>query len=166
MRKLTRSLLAISFFIFALCGCESSPSFNIQTDFCVNAQVEQNDLTYNCVVERHSTTDLSVKIESDDNSNGLKYHYVNDTLYIEYEGLKCIANTDYLKNDCAISLLYNVMCELENLSSYPSESEENVCVYTVKTDKVNANISVDKNSGLIEKIEFNNVDCEISFNDT
>ena len=163
MRKLMRSLLAISFFIFALCGCESSPSFNIQTDFCVNAQVEQNDLTYNCVVERHSATDLSVKIESDDNTNGLKYHYVNDTLYIEYEGLKCIANTDYLKNDCAISLLYNVMCELENLSSYPSEIEDKVCVYTMKTEKVNALLSVDKNSGGILSVQFPDSACTVDF---
>ena len=163
MRKLTRSLLAISFFIFALCGCESSPSLNIQTDFCVNAQVMQNDLTYNCVVERHSATDLSVKIESDDNTNGLKYHYVNDTLYIEYEGLKCIANTDYLKSDCAVSLLYNVMCELENLSSYPSEIEDKVCAYTIKTEKVNALLSVDKNSGGILSVQFPDSACTVDF---
>ncbi len=163
MRKLTRSLLAISFFIFALCGCESDTSVDIQNSFCADAQVVQNDLAFNCVVERQSATDLSVKIKSDDNTDGLKYRYVNDTLYIEYEGMRCIAGADYLKSDCAVSLLYSVMCELENLSSYPCELKENVCVYTLKTERVNALLSIDRKSGRLLFIKFLGSVCTVKF---
>lgn len=163
MRKLTLSLLAISFFIFTLCGCENVNSFSVMDTFCVNAQVKQNDLTFNCVVERQSNTDLSVKITEDDNTNGLTYHYVNDTLYIEFEGLKCITNTDYLKGNCAVSIIYNVMSELENLQNYKCEKVEDTYIYTLKNDNVSALVSLDENSGQIVGIKVINTDCEIKF---
>ena len=163
MRKLTRSLLAISFFIFTLCGCESVDKTTIEDTFHLNAYVQQNETSFNCDVNRQNSSDLCIKIKSDNNTNSLVYHYVNDTLYIEYEGMRCITNTDYLKSDSAVSLMYCVMSELENLSSYPSEIEDKVCVYTMKTEKVNALLSVDKNSGGILSVQFPDSACTVDF---
>ena len=123
MRKVFMSLLAISFFIILLCGCNNSTK-QIQPYF-----------TADCVV---TNAQLNFKLQL--------------CSYNKYNDLECIAHDDYLPYFSGVDVLFDaLLCCKNNTVSY-LRTQGDFDVYKAKLEYCDCEIFVDSKSGQIKKI--------------
>ncbi len=163
MRKLCLSLLAISFFMVVLCGCDKVNAVKPNVNFTSHCKVEVDDMTLTLNIISSSDEDVSVEVLSPDNLNGLKYERVNSTLYIDYHGLKCTTTDDYLTHFNPFDVLIDTLVSAKTTDiSYMCDADE--CdVYKGRGENGEYTFFVDKSSGDIKRIKPLYADYEFIF---
>ena len=151
MRKVFMSLLAISFFIILLCGCNDSTK-QIQPYFTADCVVTNAQLNFKLQLCSYNKNSVSAILKSKDTLNGLEFEKNNSTLYIRYNDLECIANDDYLPYFSGVDVLFDaLLCCKNNTVSY-LRSQGDFDVYKAKLEYCDCEIFVDSKSGQIKKI--------------
>lgn len=162
MRRFILSLLAIPFFITILCGCQVQQKTELQVHFTATAQITTPDITYTVTV-CSSDTDITVRLLSPDTVSGLTYQRTNSTLYIDYDGLKCITQSDYLSADNPIAVLIETFFAISQSPVEYIETVDEFDIYTGTTDYGDFTLYVNTDTGYIERLVPSYADCEISF---
>ncbi len=165
MRKITLSLLAISFFIFTLCSCGVTQPSAPVTEFKASATVETGEEKYNITVE--STPDGCIKITVNEPKvlENMQYTYTKDTLYIEYEKLKCNATSDYLRQEAFADVIYRALSFDKTNPLKIKESDSEHTTYIVTCDYGEVELLCDTKSGAIKEITPSYADVKIEFID-
>ncbi len=163
MKKLIVSLLAISFFMLIFCGCEKESGVTPATLFKADAVIKTDDITINATVEAISNENVRVIVNSPKELNNLSYERVNSSLYIEYNSLKCTADSDYLPSFDPFDVLIDTLVSM-NCTQIEFERTDGDCdVYTGMTDAGKYCAYFDIKSGALAKIEPSFADAEITF---
>ncbi len=153
MKKITLSLLAISFFMFIFCSCNLSEPVMPACVFSGNANVKTADSEYK--VEVNSSIDGCIKITvlKPEPTTGLTYTYAKDTLYIEYLKLRCNAPVDYLKRSAFADVIYRALSFEKDKPLRIKESDTDTTVYIVEGDLSQILLFCDTKTGVIKRIE-------------
>lgn len=152
MRKITLSLLAISFFILTLCSCSVNEPSAPVTEFSATATVKAEKESYAIAVS--STPDGCIKITVNKPKvlENMQYTYAKDTLYIEYEKLKCNATCDYLRKEAFADVIYRALSfDKANILKI-KESDSECTTYVVTCDYGEIELLCDTKSGVIKEI--------------
>lgn len=162
MRKITLSLLAISFFMLTLCSCAMSEPSAPVTELKASATVESGEEKYSIIVE--STPDGCVKITVNEPKVlfNMQYTYVKDTLYIEYEKLKCNATSDYLRQEAFADIIYRALKFDKTNPLKIKETDSEHTTYIVTCDYGEIELLCDTNSGAIKEITPSYADVKIN----
>ncbi len=152
MRKVLLSLLAISFFIFNLSGCEADTRKPPQVYFSADAVITDSDITMNAKLSSTYGENIFVSIISPDTLKGLEYQKTNSTLYIRYGELECIADEDYLASFSALDVLIDTLASLQTNQFSYYKTEQHLDVYKVKLKNVDCKVFVNPQNGFITKI--------------
>ncbi len=161
MRKITLSLLAISFFMLTVCSCSMSEPSAPVTEFKASATVESGEEEYKVVID--STPDACLKITVNEPKVllNMQYTYTKDTLYIEYEKLKCNATCDYLRQEAFADIIYRA---LKFDSANPlkiKETDIEHTTYIVTCDYGEIELLCDTKTGVIKEITPSYADVKI-----
>lgn len=165
MRKFSASLLAISFFIISLCSCSNVSTPDVVAYFTANAKIESNENVVHFTVKSSEDKSISVCFTSEKEVEGLCYHYTNSTLYIEYKGLKCITNSDYMPYFTPVDVVFDTLSSISSLGYEFKKSENEYDVYTGLSKSGGYTFYTDKKTGAILEIIPSYTDCKISFSD-
>ncbi len=163
MKKLIASLLAISFFMPIFCGCGKEGGVNPVTIFKADADIKTDDTTVKATVETISTDNVRVVVNSPKELNNLSYERVNSSLYIEYNSLKCTADSDYLPPFNPFDVLIDSLVSMNSTQLNFEKNESGCDVYSGFTDAGKYYAYFDSVSGNLEKIEPTFADVEITF---
>ena len=162
MRKFSVSLLAISFFIVTLCGCQSTaepvkPNVSFKATACVKSKDIETQVQVVCA----SPDDISITLMSPPSLNGLSYHKVNSTLYIEYSDLKCTTTDDYLTSFNPFEVIFDAV-ECAPLAKYKGNIEDDKSLlYVGETPYGSIEMYVEKENGNIKSIKPSYTNCKI-----
>lgn len=162
MRKFSWSLLAIPFFVAILCGCQSQHIAEPKIHFTATAQITTPDISYTAKV-KSSNADITVEMLSPDTVSGLTYQLANSTLYIDYDGLKCITQSDYLSADNPIAVVIDTLVALSQSSAQYKETTDEADIYIITTDYGEVTLYINADTGYIERVVSSYTDREISF---
>ncbi len=163
MSKFSASLLAISFFIVILSGCGKQSQTKPVSNFTANAQIQTKDTEYSAVVTSSTGQNILIEVTSPDTLCGVTYQYTSSTLYIEYDGLKCTTNSDYLPSYSPFEVIIDTLLSLSYTQLNLKQTDGDVVIYTGSSDNGDFTLYVDQNTGFINAIEPSYTDCEISF---
>ena len=164
MREFSASLLAISFFICFLCGCEKAEEPFVPNIGAVSkATIVTEHITMDVEVTAYSGDDVSITLLTPESLKGLNYHKVNSTLYIEYNGLKCTTAQDYLTPFNPFEVIFDVFSSLSKTPLKSTGKEGELCVYSGTASSGTYTLYADKKSGKILKIVPSFAECEITF---
>ncbi len=164
MRKFSASLLAISFFVMNLCGCENQKELTLPlTQFVSQAKITTDDIEMVVEITANSVDDVRINVVSPDSIQGLSYHRVNSTLYIEYDELRCITTDDYLDGDNPFQVVFDVLDSISLIQLQKVSHDDGTIVYKGRNDNGVFNISIDDESGKILAVDPQYTHCEISF---
>lgn len=162
MRKFSSSLLAISFFIFTLCGCQSQAEpVKPNIVFESVATIKGNDITTQAKIVCASADDVSIEFMSPSSLKGLSYHKVNSTLYIEYNGLKCTTVDDYLTSFNPLEIIFDAVACVDFAKCKGNNDDNESLVFVGETPHGSIELYVDSESGNINRIEPSYTACEI-----
>ena len=163
MKKITLSLLAISFFMFMFCSCNLSEPAVPTCVFSSIASVKTADSEYK--VEVNSSVDGCIKITviNPEPLTGLTYTYAKDTLYIEYLKLRCNAPVDYLKRGAFADVIYRALSYEKEKPLRIKESDTDTTTYIVENNSSEILLFCDTKTGVIKRIEDSVSDISIVF---
>ena len=165
MRKITLSLLAISFFMLILCSCDVSEPSAPVTQFKAYATAKTGDESYSIIVESTSDGCIKTTVEAPDNLSGMQYIYTKDTLYIEFEKLRCNATIDYLRKEAFPDVIYRALRFDNTKQLTVKESDNDHTKYIVKSVYGDVELLCDTKSGEIKEITPSYADVKIKFKD-
>ena len=162
MRKFSASLLAILFLLLSLLGCQSTgEQVNINTVFEAIATIKTENITTQAKIVCASVDDVSITLLSPESLNGLNYHLVNSTLYIDYKGLKCTTTDDYFTSYNPFEIIFDAV-RCAGLAQYKGATEDGkMLIYTGDSLHGAIELYVDEKSGNIMKINPSYTNCEI-----
>ncbi len=163
MKKLIVSLLAISFFMLAFCGCESDIRATPITLFTADAVIKTEDVEIESVVEVRSIDNIRATLSSPKEISGLTYERVNSSLYIEYNDLKCITEKDYLSSDNPFDILIDTLVSMNTTALVFEYTQDEFDVYSGMTPTGEYKAYFDSKSGYLFKIEPTFTDVKIIF---
>lgn len=163
MRRFSVSLLAISFFIVTLCSCKVAPPTKPVCYFSANAQFKMGDTEFCAVVTSAQGQNIVIEVTSPDTLKGLTYTYANDTLYIEYDGLKCTTNSDYLASNSPFQVVIDTLLSLSYSEPEFLQSDGDNSYYTGMSQSGEFTLCADSATGFIKSLEPSYTDCQISF---
>lgn len=153
MRKLWLSLLAISFFICTLSGCETQIAVQPNLSFTADCSVKVNDYDLVLNVISSDTENVSVEVVSPDNLQGLTYERVNSTLYIDYKGLRCNTSSDYLTKFNPFQILIDVLSSAKTTELEYILEDKGCVVYKGLSESGEYMLFVAKDTGEIKKVK-------------
>lgn len=162
MRKIAFMLLAISFLFLSLFGCKPNEQITPTPYFTAKAQIKSQDTTASADI-MSQPDGLTITFNSPDILEGLTYRYVNSTLYIDYHGLKCTTNSDYLPSFAFVDVLYETILSLRDTSVTQNEANDNYAVFKGENESGGYTLYADVNTGELIKIVPSYTDCEITF---
>lgn len=163
MKKLIASLLAISFFMLIFSGCEKDGGVTPETIFTGDAEIETDDITINVAVEVNSDDNVRITVNSPKELKNLSYERVNSSLYIEYNSMKCIADSDYLPSFNPFDVLIDTLISMNSTQLNFEQSDSNCDVYTGFTDAGKYYAYFDLESGILVRIEPSFADALVTF---
>ncbi len=163
MRRFSVSLLAISFFVVTLCSCKVYSPAKPVCYFTANAQIKTGDISFDAVVTSAQGKNIVVEVTSPDTLKGLTYTYTNDTLYIEYDGLKCTTNSDYLLSHSPVQVVIDTLLSLSYAEPEFVQTDGDSSYYTGVSQSGKFTLCTESSTGFIESLEPSYTDCEISF---
>lgn len=163
MRKITLSLLAISFFMLIICSCDINTPSQPNLRFSREAVVKTGDNEYLISVKSESDSYIKIVVKNDDTLGGMSYTYTRDTLYIEYKKLRCNASKDYLLENSFADVIYQTIscCDAEKLRVKNSDSEKTE--YTLRCSYGEISLLCDTKTGDIKEIIPSYTDMTIAF---
>ncbi|MBR2715563.1 MAG: hypothetical protein IKB73_05095 [Ruminococcus sp.] len=165
MKKFSASLLAISFFMLILCGCDISKKVQPVKEFSAKVHITCADTESDANVVLSQGNNLLIEITSPESLRGLTYQYANSTLYIEYEKLKCNSNSDYLQKDNPFDAIKTALFTMKTTPVECRKTENDIDVYVLNTERGKSHVYVDSKTGYIRRIKPNYTACEIEFSD-
>lgn len=161
MKKFSVSLLAISFFILTLFGCNTNTEpLKLVTAFEATAVISTSDITMKVQIISVSADDVSIVVQAPENLKGLEYHKVNSTLYIDYDGLKCTTASDYLTFFNPFEVIFDAVECITLARPDSTKSGNETLVFTSETLNGEVVFYTDKEGNII-KILPQYTDCEI-----
>ena len=163
MRRISVSLLAISFFIATLCSCETVIPVKPVCYFTADAQIKSGDITYDAVVTSAQGQNIVIELTSPDTLKGVTYTHANDTMYIEYDGLKCTTNADYLPSCSPVQIVIDTLLSLCYTEPEFVQTDGDLNTYTAVSQNGKFTLYTDSSTGFIKGIKPSYTDCEISF---
>lgn len=163
MCKFSASLLAISFFIFTLSACTPISPAQPEYYFTSDAQIKTQNCVTHAQVQSCEDGTISVTVTSPEELQGMKYQYTNDTLYIEYDGLKCTTVTDYLSDSNPFDIIYTVLKASVSSELNIIENDGKDVLYKGRTDSGAFEMCVDADTGAITRITPSFADVQITF---
>lgn len=162
MRKFSVSLLAISFFIMSLCGCQTKSSVEPIVQFSADVKIVTDDMQMQATLCTDESV-VTVTVISPETLNGLTYRRAKSTLYIEQNGLKCTTVTDYLQSFNPFDVLIDCMLSLKSSELQYVTQEEEYVVYKGIAENGGYSIYVDSHSGYIHKLQPQYTACSFEF---
>ncbi len=165
MFKFSASLLAISFFIAVLSSCGVATTPDVVSSFTANAKIESNDNVVHFDITCAKDKSITVRFVSPKEVEGLCYHYTNSTLYIEYKGLRCTTNSDYMPYYTPVDVVFDTLYSIASFSYELKESKPEYDVYSGVAESGKYTFYTDKKTGEILEISPSYTDCKISFSD-
>lgn len=169
MRRFSVSLLAISFFILSFCSCTAQEPIKPVCYFTAQAQFNTEDIEFSAIVTSARGQNIVIEVTSPDTLKGLTYTYTNDTLYIEYEGLKCTTNSDYLPPDSPFQVVIDTLISLSYSEPKYLKTDGDCNYYTGMTQSGEVTVCTDSTTGFIQSVKPSYTDYQITFaeiNDT
>lgn len=163
MKKLWASLLAISFFILTFCGCSLSKPTPPVTEFVSDVSLELPDAALSMSMNSAAGDNVILEVISPESLKGLTFQRANSSLYIEYNGLKCIADADYLADFNPFSVLIDVVISMKNTELSYISNEGDFAVFEGKTETFEYKVFSDKKSGKINMIIIDEKDYKVNF---
>ncbi len=163
MRRFSVSLFAISFFIFSMCSCKIDTKVTPVVHFTADAFVELEDEKMTMKVVSAQDTSVSVEVVSPKNIKGLCYQKVNDTLYIEYDNLRCTTKSDYLTAYNPFEVLMETLLSLNAVQLTYISTKDGCDIYSGRSSIGEYAVFVDEKSGHITRIKPSQLNFEISF---
>lgn len=164
MRKFSVSLLVISFFMLAFCGC-STPKKEPVIYFSANAQIHTQDISMTAKVSSTYGNNVNVTLLTPKPICGVSYVLKNSTLCISYNSLKCNAPDDYLDSSNPICVILDTLCSLGKSQLYYQKTENETDIYSGKSNNGKFTLYVDSKSGYITRIKPQYLDVYIDFTD-
>ncbi len=163
MKKLWASLLAISFFILIFCGCSVFEPIPPVTEFASDVSFKLPDITLSMSVDSISGDNVTIEVYSPKSVKGLTIQRANSSLYIEYNGLKCISDADYLADFNPFSVFIDVVISMKNTELSYINNEGDFSVFEGRTETFEFKVFSDKNSGKINRIVIDEKNLEVNF---
>lgn len=163
MRKITLSLLAISFFMLTFCSCALTQPSPPVTEFEACAKVQTGDESYDVVISSTPDSCINIKVRKPEVLNSLRYTYTKDTLYIEYQKLRCNATSDYLRKEAFFDVIYRALKFDKTKPLEIKESDSKHTKYKVKSEYGDIELLCDTKSGEIKEITPSYAHVKIEF---
>lgn len=163
MRKFSVSLLVISFFMFALCGCAKTTVKNPVIYFSANAEIHTQDISMTAKVSTTLGNNVNVSLLTPKPLSGLYYQLKDSTLYIGYNSLKCNAPSDYLSHYNPICVMIDTLSSLDKNTLTYQKTENKSDIYSGKGESGEFTLYVDSQTGYVTRIIPKYTQCDISF---
>ena len=163
MKKITLSLLAISFFMFIFCSCDVVKPAVPDCVFTSNATVKTQDSEYDIEVNSGVDGCIKIKVLKPTPVSGLTYTYAKDTLYIEYLKLRCNAPVDYLRRGAFADVIYRALSFEKEQPLRTKTSDRETTTYIVESGDSQILLSCDTKTGVIQKIEDTTTNVIVEF---
>ncbi len=163
MRRISVSLLAISFFIFILFGCNIAQRKAPVTLFEADAVLHSENMTLEGKVVSATGGNITLSVLSPKDVRGLMYSLSNSNLHISYGDLKCTTNTDYLPAFSPIDVLFSTLSSVQSNSFEYKATKEYTDIYKATCSRGSFLMYVDSVTGRITRIEPSYTDCYITF---
>lgn len=163
MRRFSVSLLAISFFIMSLCSCTADMPLKPVCYFTAEAQFVTDNTEFSAVVTSAQGQNIVIEVTSPDTLKGLTYTYTTDTLYIEYDGLKCTTNSDYLPADSPFQVIIDTLLSLSYSEPEYMKTDGNSSCYKGVSSSGEFTVYTESTTGFIQSVKPSYTDCQISF---
>ncbi|MBE6825102.1 MAG: hypothetical protein E7513_07140 [Ruminococcaceae bacterium] len=164
MRKISVSLLAISFFVFSLFGCDIGQRKAPVVFFESDAVLHSENLTIESKVISAQGKNITLSILSPKDVKGLTYSLSNSNLHINFGNLKCTTSTDYLPSFSAVDVLFDTLSAMQSSSFDYKATKEYTDIYKGTCEGGSFLMYVDSVTGNITRIEPSYTDCYITFN--
>lgn len=156
MRRALVSLIAISFCFLSVCSCDNSSADNsIKSPviyFSANAEIVSDSICMTADIISNHNQSVRIDVLSPDSLKGITYELKNSQLTISMNGLRCIAQPDYLPSKSFQRVVCDVLVSLtKTVPKYQSTSGD-TDIYSGRCDMGEYTIEADSNTGYIKKL--------------
>lgn len=107
---------------FSLCSCQKSPVLNEVTS--AEVEISCQDEKYRASIERTQDDGINITMLSPKNIEGVSYRFAAEELTIDYQGLRCITDHNYLPQGAVSNALYEVFSAIPKAQYQESENKE------------------------------------------
>ncbi len=162
MRRLSVSLLAISFFIITLCSCKSIEPVSPVIQFKGNAVINVGDSKAYATVSVIDSENMAMCIRLSEDT-GVLYQLSDFEMTIAYDDLVCRASGDYLPSYTSVSVFFDTIRSLYSSEPVLIGSTDSQFVYKGESTAGQYLLTVDKQTGHILSIRPQYADVELHF---